>query len=81
MVNDKPRCITDRRDTHDYYWHYTHSPGEPGETLEMAIRIAGEVAADQARKSGETYVVASTPQPSPTVLCSPTIIPSLSRSR
>jgi hypothetical protein len=33
----------------------------------MAIRVAGEVAADEARKSGKTYVVASTPQPSPAV--------------
>jgi hypothetical protein len=29
--------------------------------------VAGEVAANEARKSGKTYVVASTPQPSPAI--------------
>ena len=33
----------------------------------MDIRVAGEVAANEARKSGKTYVVASTPKPSPAV--------------
>lgn len=67
MVNAKPNCITERHDAHGYYWRYTHSPGEPDETLTIAIRVAGEVAANEARKSGKTYVVASTPQPSPAV--------------
>jgi hypothetical protein len=64
MVRGKPSCITERRNAHGYYWRYSHSPGEPDETLTMAIRVADEVAADEARKSGKTYVVASTPQPS-----------------
>jgi hypothetical protein len=67
MVSAKPGCITERRDAHGYYWRYTHSPGEPAETLDMAIMVAGEVAATEARKNGRTYVVASTRQPSPAV--------------
>ena len=38
-----------------------------GIRFEMAIRIAGEVAATEARKRRRTYVVASTPRPSPAV--------------
>lgn len=64
MVSAKPSCITERRDAHGYYWRYTHSPDEPEETLTMAIRVAGEAAANEARMSEKTYVVASTLQPS-----------------
>jgi hypothetical protein len=60
-------CITEIQTKHGYWWRYLHSAGEPQETLRMAIRIAGDVAADEARKSGKTYVVASAPQPEPAV--------------
>jgi hypothetical protein len=65
--SNKPDCITEKRTAQGFWWRYTHSKDEPNETIEMAIRIAGEVAADEARKSGKTYVVALTPQPSPAV--------------
>jgi hypothetical protein len=61
MVSAKTRCITERRDADGYYWRYTRSPGEP------AIRIATMIAGKEANRSGKTYVVASTPQPSPAV--------------
>lgn len=67
MVSAKTRCITERRDAYGYYWRYTLSPGEPEETLDMAIRIATMVAGKEAKRSRKTYVVASTPQPSPAV--------------
>jgi hypothetical protein len=60
-------CITERQTAHGYWWRYTHSDGEPRDTLTMAIMIAADVAAEEARKSGKTYVVASSPQPSPAV--------------
>src|ERR1700678_4515368 len=60
-------CITEPDTPHGYWLCYPHSPGELGETLEMAIRIAGEVATEEARERGKTYVVASTPHPSPAV--------------
>ena len=60
-------CITTRQTPHGFWWRYTHKKGEPPETLDMAIRIAGEVAATEARKSHKTYVVASTPSPAAAV--------------
>lgn len=60
-------CITERRTPYGFWWRYTHAAGEPDETLVMAIRIASEVAADEARKSGKTYLVASTPRPTSAV--------------
>ncbi|HKM69290.1 MAG TPA: hypothetical protein VJX94_04295 [Stellaceae bacterium] len=60
-------CITERTDEHGYWWRYQHSNDEPRDTLTAAITIAGEVAANEARKSGKTYVVASTPMPAPAV--------------
>ena len=56
-------CITEREDAQGYWWCYRHSPSEPAETFEMAIRVAGEVAAAEARRRGKTYIVASTSQP------------------
>jgi hypothetical protein len=48
---------------HGYYACYDHPPDEPGETLDMAIRVAVEIAADEARNTGATYYVTSTPAP------------------
>src|SRR5208283_113944 len=45
-------CITERTDEHGYWWRYQHSNDEPRDTLTAAITIAGEVAANEARKSG-----------------------------
>jgi hypothetical protein len=67
MVSAKTRCITEQRDAYGYYWRYTPSPGEPEETLDVAIRIATMVAGKEANRSRKTYVVASTPQPSPAI--------------
>jgi hypothetical protein len=60
-------CITTRQTHRGFWWRYTHREGEPSETLDMAIRVAGEVAASEARKSRKTYVVASTPSPAAAV--------------
>jgi hypothetical protein len=56
-------CITEREYAQGYWWCYRHSPDESLGTLEMAIRLAGEVAATEARKRGKTYIVASTSWP------------------
>jgi len=56
-------CISEKTDRHGYWWRYEHPKSEPAETLDMAIRVAGEVAADEARKHGKSYVVASQPNP------------------
>jgi hypothetical protein len=65
--DDKDRCITERETPHGYWWRYAHSQDEPDDTLKAAIRVAGEVAATEARKRGKTYYVASTPQPTAAV--------------
>ena len=65
--HDGPGCITERETPHGYWWRYAHSEGEPDDTLKAAIRVAGEVAATEARKRGKTYCVASTPQPTAAV--------------
>jgi hypothetical protein len=62
-ASEKPHCITERQTAHGYWWRYTHSSGEPEDTLTTAIMIA----ADEARRRGKTYVVASTPEPSTAV--------------
>jgi hypothetical protein len=64
---DNDHCITEKTTAHGYWWRYRHSQGEPQDTLTAAIMIASDVAATEARKTGKTYVVASTPQPSPAV--------------
>ena len=61
--DDKYRCITERETPFGYWWRYTHSQDEPDDTLTAAIMVAGQVAAEEARKRGKTYLVASTPQP------------------
>jgi hypothetical protein len=51
-------CITARETPHGYWWRYRHSAGEPQVTLTAAIMLAGQVAAEEARKRGKTYYVA-----------------------
>jgi hypothetical protein len=46
-----------------YYARYEHSPGEGGDTLTAAIMFAVEIASDEARKTGKTHYVTSTPVP------------------
>jgi hypothetical protein len=65
MFDNPAGCITERETPDGYWWRYRHSEDEPEDTLTAAIMIAGEVAAEEARRRGKTYVVASAPQPSP----------------
>lgn len=65
--HDGSDCITERETPHGYWWRYMHSKGEPHDTLTAAVMVAGEVAAEEARKRGKTYFVASTPQPTAAV--------------
>ena len=60
--------ITERTSDYGYYWRYDHPNHEPDETLDMAVRIAGIVAGTEARKSGHTYYVTSTPKPAAIVV-------------
>ncbi len=46
-----------------YYARYEHSPGEPDDTLTAAIMFAVEIASAEARKTGKTHYVTSTPVP------------------
>ena len=63
-IGDEPSpVITERRDAHGYYWRYDHPSGEPGDTLDAAICIAVEVAADEARRARKTHYVTSRPMP------------------
>jgi hypothetical protein len=66
-------CITERTDEHGYWWRYQHSADEAHDTLTAAIRVAADVAAEEARRSGKPYVVASSLRPPS--MCSPVIIP------
>jgi hypothetical protein len=52
-----PACITERQTDYGYWWRYTHSAGEPEDTWLAATGIAASVAAEEARKSGKTYLV------------------------
>jgi hypothetical protein len=56
--HDGSDCITERQTEHGYWWRYEHSDDEPLATLEAAIIVAGDVAAEEALKSGKTYFVA-----------------------
>jgi hypothetical protein len=56
--HDGSDCITERHTEHGYWWRYQHSDDEPIATLEAAIMVAGDVAAEEARDSGKTYVLA-----------------------
>jgi hypothetical protein len=74
-ATQKLDCITERTDEHGYWWRYQHSNDEPRDTLTAAITIAGEVAANEARKSGKPR---SWRQPRclrRRSMCSPAIIP------
>ena len=51
-----------------YYARYEHSPGEPDDTLTAAIMVAVEIASEEARKTGKTHYVTSTPVPKVTYL-------------
>ena len=65
--HDGSDCITERETPHGYWWRYTHSRNEPRDTLTAAIIVAGEIAAEEARKRGKTYLLASTPLPTAAV--------------
>jgi hypothetical protein len=59
--------VAEGQTEHGYWWRYAPSKGEPGENLVIALRAAAAVAAEQARKSGKTYIVATGLHPSPAV--------------
>ncbi len=61
------QSITESRTAFGYWWRYKHSRHELLETLDWAINIASIIACAEACKSGKTFVVASTRQPSPAV--------------
>jgi hypothetical protein len=58
MSETRLQTITERDTPHGYWWRYQHAGDEPHETLLAAIMIAGDVAANEARKRGKTYCVA-----------------------
>ena len=62
-ADDPGDSVTERHTAFGTWWRYTHAQDEPDDTLKAAIRVAGEVAATEARKRGKTYLVASTPLP------------------
>ena len=64
---DAANCMKERETADGYWWCYQHAADKPDEAMIVAMRKAGEVAAEQARKRGKTYLVASTRQPSPAV--------------
>jgi hypothetical protein len=60
-------CITEHRTAQGYWWRYQHPRDQPNAEIDAAICVAFQLADAEARKSGKTYLVASTPQPCPTV--------------
>ena len=60
-------CITERNTPQGYWWRYQHPRDQPKVEIETAICVAFQLADAKARQSGKTYLVASTPQPSPAV--------------
>jgi hypothetical protein len=60
-------CITEGQTEYGYCWRYAPAKDEPGENLITALRAASDVASEQARSSGKTYLVASALQPSPAI--------------
>jgi hypothetical protein len=58
MSETRQQTITERETPHGYWWRYRHTDNEPQDTLLAAIMLAGEVAANEARKRGKTYCVA-----------------------
>jgi hypothetical protein len=59
--------IAEQQTEHGFWWRYTPSKDEPGQNLVIAVRAAAAVAAEQARNSGKTYIVAMGLHPSPAV--------------
>ena len=57
-------CITEGDTPHGYWWRYRHPHNQPDVEIETAICVAFQLADAEARESGKTYLVASTPQPS-----------------
>jgi hypothetical protein len=58
-------CITEGDTPHGYWWRNRHPKDQPGVAMTMttALCVAFEIADAEARKTGKTYLVASTPQP------------------
>ena len=60
---DFARSITEIDTDFGYWWCYEAAPHHPHEAITAMIHIAKVVADAEARNSGKTYLVASTPQP------------------
>jgi hypothetical protein len=56
-------CITEGDTPHGYWWRYRHPRGQPAVEIETAICVAFQIADAEARKTGKTYLVASTQKP------------------
>ena len=56
-------CITEGDTPHGYWWRYRHPKDQPGVEIETAICVAFQLADAEARKTGKTYLVASTQKP------------------
>jgi hypothetical protein len=67
MTDYADNCIAERHTPHGYWWRYQHPRDQPSAEIESAICIAFQLADAEARKTGKTHLVASTPQPSPAV--------------
>jgi len=62
MTDCETNWFSDYRDLHGYVARYEHEPDEPFETLDAATKIFCELAAEEAKKDGKTYVVALGPR-------------------
>jgi hypothetical protein len=62
---DLARCITEADTQFGYWWRYEPALHHPNDAITALIHIAKIVADAEARKTGKTYLVASSPQPGP----------------
>jgi hypothetical protein len=58
-------CITEEDTPSGYRWRYQPASHHPNAAIEAMIHVAKAVAEAEARNSGKTYLVGSTPQPDP----------------
>jgi hypothetical protein len=62
---DLTRCVTEKHTPSGYWWCYRPALHHPVEAITLMIHIAKVVADAEARNSGKTYLVGSSPQPDP----------------
>jgi hypothetical protein len=56
-------CITEEDTPSGYWWRYQPAPHHPDEAITAMIHVTKVVADAEARNSGKTYLVGSTPFP------------------